>query len=228
MYVKAPPEGLPQVEGMSAVAPHELLRIVKGAYGLAEAPRLWYLRAVELLEKMGMEELSFSRSTFVLKSKAGKVVAVCCMHVDDGFLAGEEGSEEYKALLNNIDKNFNIKEWKTLSEKPVSYLGMEVVYDRKNGKMTDDMTEYVKKIEEMQYEAKNEEKLSPEEVTKFRRLIMQMRWASTTCASRVHVRHQLFGSEGDNSSGSTRQEGERHAEDDEAKRRERRGKAALL
>ena len=176
VYVKAPPEGLPQVDGMSAVAPHELLRIVKGAYGLAEAPRLWYLRAVELLEKMGMEELSFSRSTFVLKSKAGKVVAVCCMHVDDGFLAGEEGSEEYKALLNNIDKNFNIKEWKTLSEKPVSYLGMEVVYDRKNGKMTDDMTEYVKKIEEMSYEAKNEEKLGPEEVTKFRRLIMQMRW----------------------------------------------------
>ena len=60
--MKAPPEGLPPVGGdskksMKAIAPHELLRIVKGAYGLAEAPRLWYLRAVELFEGMGMEEL---------------------------------------------------------------------------------------------------------------------------------------------------------------------------
>ena len=51
VFVRATPEGLPEVKGMQAIKPYELLRIVKGAYGLAEVPRLWYLRAVELFTK---------------------------------------------------------------------------------------------------------------------------------------------------------------------------------
>ena len=144
VYIRAPPEGLPEVKGMKAVAPHELLRIVKGAYGLAEAPRLWYLRAVELLEKAGMTELTFCRSTFILKDSDGEVQAICCMHVDDGFLAGNPKSPAYQQLLKKVDASFSIKEWKKVETAPVTYLGMEMTYE--NGIFTDDMKEYVLKI----------------------------------------------------------------------------------
>ena len=48
IYVKAPSDGLPAVEDLPAIAPYRLLKGLKGAYGLAEAPRLWYLRARQI------------------------------------------------------------------------------------------------------------------------------------------------------------------------------------
>jgi hypothetical protein len=49
VYVRSPAEGLPAAEGHPAVPGGRLLEVLKGAYGLAEAPRLWYLRARELM-----------------------------------------------------------------------------------------------------------------------------------------------------------------------------------
>ena len=72
VYVRAPTEGLPAAEGEKSVRPRGLLEILKGAYGLAEAPRLWYLRARELLAKCGFEELRVCRSVFCFLFKKCK------------------------------------------------------------------------------------------------------------------------------------------------------------
>ena len=65
IYVRAPPEGLPAARGQSAVEPLELLQILKSAYGLTEAPRLWYLRANRNLHQTPLKELAASRATYV-------------------------------------------------------------------------------------------------------------------------------------------------------------------
>ena len=49
VYVRGPVDGLPSVNGIQRVRPYKLMKVLKGAYGLTEAPRLWYLRARELL-----------------------------------------------------------------------------------------------------------------------------------------------------------------------------------
>ena len=49
LYTKAPPDGLPAAEGWKAIRPYQLLQVLKRAYGLTEAPRLWYLRARQIL-----------------------------------------------------------------------------------------------------------------------------------------------------------------------------------
>ena len=49
IYVRLPKEGLPGVDTGS------LIKLFKGAYGLREAPRLWYLKAKETIEKAGFE-----------------------------------------------------------------------------------------------------------------------------------------------------------------------------
>lgn len=55
------------------------MRIVKSAYGLSEAPRLWYLRAKKLLLEAGFEELSMARATFVKREpKTKQVEAILC------------------------------------------------------------------------------------------------------------------------------------------------------
>ena len=63
-YVRAPTCGLPAAEGLPAVGPERLLRILKGAYGLSEAPRLWYLRARALLKECGFEKFRCARAVF--------------------------------------------------------------------------------------------------------------------------------------------------------------------
>ena len=65
LYVKAPVDGLPPTDGWDAILPYELLRVLKSAYGLTEAPRLWYLRAVELIHKTALKEIPAARATFV-------------------------------------------------------------------------------------------------------------------------------------------------------------------
>ena len=68
IHVRAPEGGLPAVEGHPAVQAGELLRVLKSAYGLTEAPRLWYLKAVREIEATPLKEMPMARSTFVASS----------------------------------------------------------------------------------------------------------------------------------------------------------------
>ena len=63
IYCKPPKEGLP------GVPPRSLIKLVKGAYGLREAPRLWYLRAKDILKDAGFEELQTAKACFILRDK---------------------------------------------------------------------------------------------------------------------------------------------------------------
>ena len=69
-----------------------MLAVLKGAYGLSEAPRLWYLEARRRLISLGFAELRVSRSAFVLRDKneKTKLVATLTLHVDDGKMRGDK------------------------------------------------------------------------------------------------------------------------------------------
>ena len=55
----------------------QLFKILKSAYGFAEAPCLWYLLTVELMSEVGMQELKMCRATFVfMGQERGLVIAV--------------------------------------------------------------------------------------------------------------------------------------------------------
>ena len=88
VFARAPKEGLPGVNGFPPILPYGLLQILKGAYGLTDAPRLWYLRARDLLTKIGFTELKCCRAVFVLHeihNQVKRLVGVLTLHVDDGF-----------------------------------------------------------------------------------------------------------------------------------------------
>ena len=114
VYVRAPGEGLPAVEDEKAVRPRGLLEILKGAYGLAEAPRLWYLRARELLAKCGFEELRVCRSVFCLRDADKHLRGIVTLHVDDGLIFGDPNEKTYREARKKINEHFNIKEWNKL------------------------------------------------------------------------------------------------------------------
>ena len=172
LVIKAPPEGLPACPeyGQTAVKPFELMRVCKSAYGLSEAPRLWYLRARELLVGIGFEELEMAKASFIMK-KGSEVIAMLCLHVDDGLLVIKPS--EAKRVKEQINSSFNIKERQEINEKGVTFLGVKTYV--KDGIYYDDMTEYVDMIEYAKVETGVEEKLQGSQLPAFRRLIMQMR-----------------------------------------------------
>ena len=172
VYVRAPADGLPSTSTTTSIPPYSLLRVLKSAYGLAEAPRLWYLRAAQLLEECGLVELPFARATFVMAA-GGVTQAVCTLHVDDGMLAGDFSSPTFRKLLTAIDARFNIKEWQSLGKEPCDFLGCKVSMEK--GVITDCMSAYVMKIQPMPVD-RGEQPLSEPQRSLFRRLVMQLRW----------------------------------------------------
>lgn len=177
VIVAAPQEGLPALPeyGEPPVAPGELLQVVKSAYGLSEAPRLWYLRAKELLVEAGMEELPTARATFIKRSKDKKEVqAILCLHVDDGLLVADR--KHMASIKASIDQRFAIKDWKDLEKESETFLRVRTSY--KNGIFTDDMTEYVNLLQPAPEETPANKKLEGKQLSAYRRLVMQLRWPS--------------------------------------------------
>ena len=150
-----------------------LWRILKSAYGLSEAPRLWYIQAKDLLKSCGFCEIPWAPASFV-KLRQGRVVAILCLHVDDGLLTVKKGKETAEVQAD-INKLFSIKEWQTIDVTPKSYLGMKVYV--KDGCFYNDMTDYVLEIKAPNVPQKAaEEKLEGHELKEYRRIIAQMRW----------------------------------------------------
>ncbi len=103
IYCRLPREGLP------LVAPRSLIKLVKGAYGLREAPRLWYLRIRKLILQAGSEELRTSKGSFVLRDRQGKdstTVGMLVSHVDDACYAGS--GKVYDEAVQKLRKSLNI------------------------------------------------------------------------------------------------------------------------
>lgn len=78
MYVRPPADGLPGAPFGS------LLKLVKAAYGLREAPRVWYLRAKEARFTVGLEERQTAKACIVLREPTTrKKLGMLVLHVDD-------------------------------------------------------------------------------------------------------------------------------------------------
>ena len=177
VYIRAPVDGLPACPqlGERAVAPGELLRVCKSAYGLSEAPRLWHLRATELLAEVGFQEIPMCKATYIWKKDgSSEVAAILCLHVDDGLLVAEQNT--LAILKEEINKRFSIKEWQDMGEKAVTFLGVKTKHV--GGIFYDDMADYVANLQEAAIDGsmKKDEPLEGASLSAYRRLIMQLRW----------------------------------------------------
>ena len=80
-----------------AFKPNEICRLVKSAYGLIEAPYLWYKALSEALLKLGFEAAPFDPCLFILRNL--KPHGILGIHVDDGLCGGDEIFREKIILL---------------------------------------------------------------------------------------------------------------------------------
>jgi hypothetical protein len=100
----------------------DLYRLEKAAYGLAEAPRAWFLRLSREMDEAGLSRSSLDPCLFYLRVN-GQLKGVCGVHVDD-LLGG--GCPEMDEILKRLRSKLPFGDFRTFT---IRYTGIEVRQD---------------------------------------------------------------------------------------------------
>ena len=163
VFVIPPPEA--NQEGM-------LWLLQKGAYGLMDGSRLFYLAFKEKLEKFGMKVLSGDSAIFTMHKKA-KLIGLACIHVDDIFMSG---NETFKQLVKN--KLSTLFQFSKIEERKFKYLGCEI--ERLgNGDIALNQNKYIESIPDVSVPMKtNSLKANEKEKKVIRSVVGELLWVS--------------------------------------------------
>ena len=79
-------EPVPELAKALQMKADEVCKLEKGAYGLVDAPYLWYMAITEELQRLGFIQSPFDPCMYVLKHpETGQLEGVLGLHVDDGI-----------------------------------------------------------------------------------------------------------------------------------------------
>jgi hypothetical protein len=124
----------------------DLLRLLKGGFGLAESPRLWYLEYKATLKELGLWELKLVPGMFRAFHPNGELRAVVCIHVDDTRYAGDSTAQE---LWDELHKRLKFGALRKATDGWQKFCGRWERQDPRTFEFYYSMDEYVKKIPEI-------------------------------------------------------------------------------
>lgn len=163
VFVIPPPEA--NQEGM-------LWLLQKGAYGLMDGSRLFYLEFKEKLEKFGMKVLSGDSAIFTMHKNA-KLIGLVCIHVDDIFMSG---NEKFKQLVKS--KLSTLFQFSKIEEGKFKYLGCEIE-KLGNGDIALNQNKYIESIPDVSVPLKkNSLKANEKEKKVIRSVVGELLWVS--------------------------------------------------
>ena len=113
VYVKPPPE--------AGVDDSKCWMLLKGAYGLTDASRMWYDRVNEVLIQGNYQRSSVDPALYFKYGKDGDVVGIILCHVDDFLYSGTENEINFIEQL--MKKNFEVR---TIEKKLFVFCGFEI------------------------------------------------------------------------------------------------------
>jgi hypothetical protein len=128
-------------EGLLGVPEGSVLRLRKSAYGLADAPRAWWVQFKNHLESAGWRESALERGFFKLYDKDDTLVGVSGPHVDDWVATGYGPC--FEDSLSVLRKCVNWGKW---SVDNFIHCGRCIARDEKNQDVLLSQDTYVKKI----------------------------------------------------------------------------------
>ena len=174
---------VPELAAKMNLRPDEICRLTKSAYGLIDAPYLWFQALREELLKLEFEQSPFCPCTFILRNpKTREPDGILGVHVDDGLCGG---NERFMLKLQQLEKVYPFGSQKVGN---FTFTGIEM-FQHPNKSITLSQTEYIKKIAPIKItpERRRDETLpvTPEEKMALRGLIGSLQYAS------VHTRPDL-------------------------------------
>ncbi|CAK0825635.1 unnamed protein product, partial [Prorocentrum cordatum] len=136
LYMSQPKEGLPNMD------PRCLLKVKKGIFGLADAPRLWWRRLRrglveadlkdEDVKPILMMQSRLDPTVFRGFSEDGRLCILVCVHADDLLVATKS-----QARRQGVRGLFNFGEWRHV---PVVFCGKLLQADPEGGFLLDQST----------------------------------------------------------------------------------------
>ena len=84
-------EPVPELVEAMGLQPNEICRLHKSAYGLIDAPYLWFKTLCDELVQLGFQPSPFDPCLYILRNpNTGKLSGALGVHVDDGIHGGDE------------------------------------------------------------------------------------------------------------------------------------------
>ena len=191
LWVQLPNECLE----LLGASPDTRMLLLKPCYGQIDAPRAWYLAAVDKLKGMGLKQHPQDPCCFLMyegelnpefdpaapaphllgpHGLCGMVI----MHVDDMLGCGSTTSQCYNDTLAKLKSSFTFREWKTGDDgKPLTYCGCDIFLNE-DGSFMLNQKSYLGKVKPISYDRKRNltESLNQKEITQLRGLLGSLQW----------------------------------------------------
>eukprot|EP00971_Amphidinium_carterae_P341838 6480877-Amphidinium_carterae.1 len=112
-------------EGIPGIAPNTLVSIEKGAFGLPESPRLWWLEFSSHIVSCGFIPLREAPAVFIYRNKSLVWIGMLVLHVDDGGWGGDKDDPEWIEAKKRVVDKYPVKQ-QDGKEKAYTILGRRV------------------------------------------------------------------------------------------------------
>ena len=140
LFIRQPREGLP---GLLA---GQLLLVVRGIFGLANSPRLFWRHLRDTLKSLGFVQSTLDKALFFYY-KAGRLILALGTHVDDLLGAGQPG--EADEVLKRVKDSFDFGAWADSREETVLEYGGKQLTKLPNGTVTLSQAKFIQAIDVM-------------------------------------------------------------------------------
>eukprot|EP00435_Cladocopium_sp_Y103_P026045 s2476_g6.t1 len=118
LYLRQPREGLP------GLLKGQIMLVVRGIFGLANSPRLFWRHLRDTLLRIGFRQSTLDRALFCYY-KDQKLILVLGAHVDDLIGTGQPGAADQ--VLDEIKKQFDFGSWSDdRQDEVLEYGGKEI------------------------------------------------------------------------------------------------------
>ena len=156
--------------------PDQILRLVKGAYGLVDAPFLWYQALRAELLRLGLEEAPWDPTVFIMRDpESRRPKGIIGMHVDDGLCGGDE---DFEVLLKKLEQRYAFGSHKVGT---FTYTGIELS-QKADGSIVMSQSAYVRAISPIKItadrRAKFDDPITDSERHRLRALIGSLQYAA--------------------------------------------------
>jgi len=176
-------EPVAEIVQMMKLSSQEICKLEKGAYGLVDAPYMWFQAILEELLHLGFEQSPFDPCLFTLRNPQNQQLdGILGLHVDDGLCAG---NQHFHDKLQLLEKKYPFG---TKRVGQFTFTGIEM-NQTPEGTIHLSQSKYIRTIEPIKLSPErrkqNDSLVTEEERQQLRALIGSLQYAS------VHTRPDL-------------------------------------
>ena len=153
------------------------MRMLKSAYGLADAPLLWHREATRRLLSVHWVASPLDRCRFCYYSVAGTLIGCLVLHVDDLLVAGNRAHKEFQEAIRVLKRTFLFGKWEELTkDHALIYCGGKI--QMVDGGLTLDYHDYMRKVHPVTIPKGKDmaKKLTASDVSRARGILGALQW----------------------------------------------------